>query len=158
MSPTEAIGYGAASGVGVVSLGTLFIRHLVTRWLSQVDELPQKLEEIRDEFEKEVAKIRREIDAEARGLRERVDTGTSGVRSYAEHEFQIMRESGHELRRQVGLDTGNLANRVTVAERDIQEQKGEMRHFREDLRRVDANLVMVATKLGLQPLMPEERG
>lgn len=153
MSPGEAIGVGSVSGLGVLGLGTLFIRHLVTRWLEGVDAIPGKLDEVRDEVSDEINKLRAELDKQ----REHVDTSIDGVRLHTDTEFGRMISSGHTLREKVNLEIGVLTNRVAVAERGIDELKGEVKDFREDLHRVDSNVILIASKLNVTPLMPGGR-
>lgn len=153
MSPAEAIGTGAASGLGVVGLGLLILRHLVSKWLEGIDNLPTKLEEAKDEMMIEINKLRGELQ----GHREHGDTSVEGVRRHADTEFSRIIASGHKLREDVGLQVGVLTNRVSVAEKRIDEINGEIRDFRDDLHRVDANVILIASKVGVTPVMPGDR-
>lgn len=158
MSPTEAIAAGGASGLTVVTLGTIFIRHLVTQWLKKIDELPGRIEKAKQDLERDTARLRVHVDTESGKLRTHVDTSTTDVRRYAEHEFELMRNSGHVLQNKVGIDIGVLSNRVSVAEKSIDELKDEVAEFREDLHRVDSNVILIAAKVGAEPLLPRRRG
>lgn len=131
----------------------LVIRHLVSRWLEGIDNLPTKLEEAKDEMMGEINKLRTEIGKQ----REHGDDSIEGVRRYAEAELNAQRASGHTLREKVGLDIGVLSNRVDVNEREIGEMKSDIRAFREDLHRVDANVILIASKVGVTPQMPGQR-
>jgi len=153
MSPGEAIAAGAASGLGVTGLGLLIVRHLVSKWLEGIDNLPTRLEEVKDEMMGEINKLRQEIGEQ----RTHSDDAVEGVRRYAETELNAQRAGGHTLREKVGLDIGVLTNRVSVAEGQIDELKGDMKGFREDLHRVDANVILIASKLNVQPQMPGQR-
>jgi hypothetical protein len=153
MSPGEAIAAGAASGVGVTGLGLLIVRHLVSKWLEGIDNLPTRLEEVKAELMDEIEKLRGELA----GHRAHGDDAVESVRRYAETELNAQRAGGHTLREKVGLDIGVLSNRVDVNEREIREMKNDIRASREDLHRVDANVILIASKVGVTPLMPGQR-
>lgn len=153
MTPVEAVGTGALSGAGVLGIGMLILRHLVSKWLQSIDNLPGQLDEVRDELMGEIDKVRRELT----GNREHGDTSIAAVRQYAETELNAQRASGHNLREKVGLDVGVLMNRVSVAEKRIDEMGDEITKFREDLHRVDSNVILIAAKLEIKPVMPGQR-
>lgn len=154
MSPAEAIAAGSVAGLTVVGGGTMFIRHLVTKWLENVDSLPDLVENNRRKLEADTAKLRAHAESELAKMRTHVDITANDVRRYAEHEFEVMRSTGHQLQNRVGVEIGVLTNRVQVAEKAIEELKDDVAEFREDLHRVDSNVILIASKVGVTPLMP----
>lgn len=169
MSPGEAIAVGGGSGLGVVGLFTLFGRHLFSRWLKNIDDLPEKLEESKRDLHRSFDEFKREINEtlESNGRDMVRDIGViKGDNERAiddtNKEMVKLRDSAHRHREQTGVDLGRVSNRVDNLERTQNEMKQDVRSLESRLHRVDLNVVAVAVKLGIEPVMPtrsnEDRG